>query len=199
MCRAGFCRLCSLLPRKPRRRRERRFCRRRSKRCVRCLSAVKTAQKSEEGPHSYLWFSRGGIMGIWTAVEMKQEAASFVTWGGVSDMKLTYEERVDMRRMMKRVIGGPPHKVPEAYENRTPLNDVDKIEAPVLIIHGEEDQNVSIEHAYLLEDALRQHGKSVETWYFHGYNHYFPPQHNREIVRRLTTWMHSRKSGNVVK
>ncbi|BBP91732.1 hypothetical protein BsIDN1_53500 [Bacillus safensis] len=97
-------------------------------------------------------------MGIWTAVEMKQEAASFVTWGGVSDMKLTYEERVDMRRMMmKRVIGGPPHKVPEAYENRTPLNDVDKIEAPVLIIHGEEDQNVSIEHAYLLEDALRQH------------------------------------------
>nr|WP_249117719.1 prolyl oligopeptidase family serine peptidase [Bacillus safensis] len=144
-------------------------------------------------------FSRGGIMGIWTAVEMKQEAASFVTWGGVSDMKLTYEERVDMRRMMKRVIGGPPHKVPEAYENRTPLNDVDQIEAPVLIIHGEEDQNVSIEHAYLLEDALRQHGKSVETWYFHGYNHYFPPQHNREIVRRLTTWMHSRKSGNVVK
>ncbi|MBQ4815117.1 prolyl oligopeptidase family serine peptidase [Bacillus pumilus] len=144
-------------------------------------------------------FSRGGIMGIWTAVEMKQEAASFVTWGGVSDMKLTYEERVDMRRMMKRVIGGPPHKVPEAYEDRTPLNDVDKIEAPVLIIHGEEDQNVSIEHAYLLEDALRQHGKSVETWYFHGYNHYFPPQHNREIVRRLTTWMHSRKSGNVVK
>ncbi|MCY9674602.1 prolyl oligopeptidase family serine peptidase, partial [Bacillus pumilus] len=101
--------------------------------------------------------------------------------------------------MMKRVIGGPPHKVPEAYEDRTPLNDVDKIEAPVLIIHGEEDQNVSIEHAYLLEDALRQHGKSVETWYFHEYNHYFPPQHNREIVRRLTTWMHSRKSGNVVK
>nr|MDF9458358.1 prolyl oligopeptidase family serine peptidase [Bacillus pumilus] len=145
-------------------------------------------------------FSRGGIMGIWTAVEMKQEAASFVTWGGVSDMKLTYEERVDMRRMMKRVIGGPPHKVPEAYEDRTPLNDVDKIEAPVLIIHGEEDQNVSIEHAYLLEDALRASTESQwRLGIFTDTTIISRRKDNREIVRRLTTWMHSRKSGNVVK
>lgn len=30
---------------------------------------------------------------------------SIVTWGGVSDMFLTYEERKDLRRMIKRVIG----------------------------------------------------------------------------------------------
>ncbi|PNB53221.1 alpha/beta hydrolase, partial [Pseudomonas sp. GW456-E7] len=38
-------------------------------------------------------FSRGGIMGMLTAIEMGRHAASFVSWGGVSDMILTYEER----------------------------------------------------------------------------------------------------------
>lgn len=56
-------------------------------------------------------FSRGGIMGMLTAIEMGGQAASFVSWGGVSDMILTYEERQDLRRMMKRVIGGTPKKV----------------------------------------------------------------------------------------
>ena len=68
-------------------------------------------------------FSRGGIMALWTAIECPA-AASMVTWGGVSDMFLTYEERVDMRRMMKRVIGGSPTKCPEHYESRTPLSAV---------------------------------------------------------------------------
>lgn len=33
------------------------------------------------------------------------EAASLVTWGGVSDMSLTYMKRKNLRKMMKRVIG----------------------------------------------------------------------------------------------
>ena len=71
-------------------------------------------------------FSRGGIMALWTAIEYPA-AASMVTWGGVSDMFLTYEERVDMRRMMKRVIGGSPTKCPEHYESRTPLSAVGRL------------------------------------------------------------------------
>ena len=49
-------------------------------------------------------------MGLLTAIEMGHQAASLVSWGGVSDMVLTYEERKDMRRMMKRVIGGTPKR-----------------------------------------------------------------------------------------
>ncbi|KAA6446842.1 alpha/beta hydrolase family protein [Bacillus atrophaeus] len=134
-------------------------------------------------------FSRGGIMGILTAIEMGKSAASFVTWGGVSDMFLTYEERKDLRRMMKRVIGGTPKKVPEEYERRSPFDQTNRIQAPVLLIHGEKDQNVSIQHSYLLEDKLKQLHKPVETWYFSGFTHYFPPQQNRCIVRELTQWM----------
>lgn len=133
-------------------------------------------------------FSRGGVMALWTAICFP-ETASVVTWGGVSDMSLTYLERKDLRRMMKRVIGGTPKKYPEKYEERTPLYQLEKITAPVLIIHGVKDQNVSVGHAYLLENRLKALHKSVESWYFNEFTHYFPPQINRRVVTDLTTWM----------
>ncbi|WP_433959031.1 alpha/beta hydrolase family protein [Cytobacillus horneckiae] len=133
-------------------------------------------------------FSRGGVMALLTGIH-EQEAASIVTWGGVSDMFLTYEERKDLRRMMKRVIGGTPNKYPERYEYRTPLYELDRLNANVLIIHGAKDQNVSVEHAYRLEKRLKELNKNVETWYFHEFTHYFPPAINRKIVRDLANWM----------
>lgn len=133
-------------------------------------------------------FSRGGIMALWTAI-LRNDVTSVVTWGGVSDMVLTYEERVDMRRMLKRVIGGSPSKVPEQYEARTPLSHVSNIECPVLIIHGEKDDNVSIEHAYRLERALSAHKKRYETIYAPHYTHYYPLQANIQTVREACEWM----------
>lgn len=133
-------------------------------------------------------FSRGGVMALLTAIQYKQ-AASVVTWGGVSDMFLTYEERLDLRRMMKRVIGGTPSKVPEQYRKRTPLYMLEHLTQPVLIIHGRKDKNVSAEHAYRLEKRLKELDKRVESWYFDEFTHYFPPAINRKIVSDLTAWM----------
>lgn len=133
-------------------------------------------------------FSRGGVMALMTGIEFP-ECASVVTWGGVSDMELTYAERLDLRRMMKRVIGGTPGKYPERYKERTPLYELEKMQAPVLIIHGVQDQNVSVEHAYRLERGLRALRKTVDTWYFPEFTHYFPPAVNRKVVADLTKWM----------
>ena len=133
-------------------------------------------------------FSRGGLMAIWTAI-LRDDIASVVTWAGVSDTAATYWERVDMRRGLRRIIGGTPNKVPERYEDRTPLYDVDEMDAPVLIIHGTSDQNVDIEHAYQLEFCLQDAGKRVETWYSFGLKHHYPPKLNRETVRALCEWM----------
>jgi dipeptidyl aminopeptidase/acylaminoacyl peptidase len=133
-------------------------------------------------------FSRGGVMALLTAIQFP-EAASLVTWGGVSDMFLTYEERLDMRKMMKRVIGGTPTKYPERYEWRTPLGQLEKIKQPILIIHGVKDDNVSVEHAYALEKELRSLEFPVECWYFEEFTHYFPPAVNRKVVSDLSKWM----------
>jgi dipeptidyl aminopeptidase/acylaminoacyl peptidase len=133
-------------------------------------------------------FSRGGVMALWTGMEFPV-AASLVTWGGVSDMTLTYFERNDLRRMMKRVIGGTPGKYPQRYQARTPLYDLEKLSIPVLIIHGVKDQNVTVEHSYRLERRLKSLNKTVESWYFDDFTHYFPPEINRKIVVELSKWM----------
>lgn len=133
-------------------------------------------------------FSRGGIMALWTAI-LREDITSVVTWSGVSDIVFTYHERKDMRRMMKRVIGGTPNNMPDEYRNRTALFRVNEIDAPVLIIHGMIDENVSFQQAVLLENALREHKKVHETWYFPEYTHFIPPVMNAQLVRDLCSWM----------
>ena len=127
-------------------------------------------------------------MALWTAI-LRRDITSVVTWAGVSDATATYWERTDMRRMMKRVIGGTPNRVPEAYDARTPLFEIERITAPVLIIHGYRDENVDIEHARQLAFFLEEANKSFETWYDLNYAHQYPPAKNRETVRALCKWM----------
>ncbi|PIC64272.1 alpha/beta hydrolase [Sporosarcina sp. P13] len=133
-------------------------------------------------------FSRGGIMALWTAI-LREDLTSLVTWAGVSDVVFTYKERKDMRRMMKRVIGGTPNNLPDAYRERTALFRIEDIDIPTLIIHGTLDKNVSFEQALLLENALRDANKMYETWYLEGYTHYIPPEMNRKLVKDAVDWM----------
>lgn len=137
-------------------------------------------------------FSRGGIMALWTAI-LRNDITSVVTWAGVSDIIFTYNERVDMRRMMKRVIGGTPNNNPNAYRDRTVLFKIDKMNAPVLLIHGMLDEHVSFEQAKLLENALKEHDMKYETMYFPTYTHHIPPVQNAKIVRKLCNWMKAQR------
>ncbi|MCK9910793.1 prolyl oligopeptidase family serine peptidase, partial [Microbacteriaceae bacterium K1510] len=111
-------------------------------------------------------FSRGGIMALLAAMHCRGVHAA-VVWGGVSDLFLTYEERIDLRRMLKRIVGHPK-KNREAYVERSPVYRMEDIGCPVLIIHGTEDQNVSVEHAYRLAEALERHQKPFDMWLVEG-------------------------------
>ena len=119
-------------------------------------------------------------MALWTAI-LREDITSVVTWSGVSDIVFTYKERKDMRRMMKRVIGGTPNNMPDEYRNRTHLR-VDEITSPILIIHGMIDENVSFQQAVLLENALREHKKVYETWCSQSIHTSYRPSSNTEPV-----------------
>lgn len=135
-----------------------------------------------------LGFSRGGLMALWTAI-LRDDIKSVVTWAGVSSVTSMYMERVDMRRTLKRIIGGSPNTKQDKYDERTPLFKANLINAPVLIIHGTEDENVGIEQSYDLEQTLIKENKQVETWYSSGLAHQYPPNINRQTVRALCEWM----------
>ncbi|WP_281864389.1 alpha/beta hydrolase family protein [Planomicrobium okeanokoites] len=152
------------------------------------VHAVDVLKQFCNGHVHLLAFSRGGIMALWTAV-LRYDITSLVTWAGVTDTVLTYKERPDMRRMMKRIYGGTPNTALTAYEERNPLMRLEEATAPMLIIHGLQDDNVMPAQAYLLEEALKLNNHPHETWYFPEYTHFFPPTANRKTVEALAHWM----------
>ncbi|HSP22024.1 MAG TPA: prolyl oligopeptidase family serine peptidase [Planococcus sp. (in: firmicutes)] len=154
--------------------------------------AVDVLKQFSTGAVHVLAFSRGGIMALWTAV-LRQDITSVVTWAGVTDTVLTYKERPDMRRMMKRLYGGTPNTALASYEERNPLMRLNEAQAPFLIIHGLKDENVFPAQAFLLEEALIMNRQKHETWYFPEHTHFFPPAVNRKTARALAEWMKSQE------
>ncbi|OCS92910.1 alpha/beta hydrolase family protein [Caryophanon latum] len=153
------------------------------------LYAVDVLKQYYKGDRIHVYgFSRGGMMAQWLGI-MRQDVTSVVTWAGVSDVMYMYYERLDMRRTLKRIIGGTPEKYTERYYARTPLMQLHRLQAPLLIIHGEQDAHVDVEHAYFLQSCAQTLGKDVTLWLFEYEMHHFKPIVNIDTVRALCTWM----------
>lgn len=131
-------------------------------------------------------FSRGSVMALRAAKEY-QKTGPIVIWGGVSDLRLTYEERVDLRRMLKRVVGNP-RKQPEAYAARSGVCWAERIAPPVLIIHGTDDVQVGVRHAYVLTQALRMARKKVRLQLITGLGHHLPKQQDERVWDMIDRW-----------
>ncbi|MBO8165077.1 MAG: S9 family peptidase [Brevibacillus sp.] len=132
-------------------------------------------------------FSRGGMMALLAAIE-RPGFQSVVFWNGVCDLLLTYEERIDLRRMLRRVVGHP-RKNREAYLMRSPVHHVDRITCPVLIIHGVCDQHVGVEHACRLARALTRHYKPHELWLVNEAGHHFDREQIDLYTQRMFDWL----------
>lgn len=150
---------------------------------------------NEQGiDHSRMYlfgFSRGAIMAMFAAFKFPEVFRKVVVWGGVADLSLTYEERVDLRKMLKRVIGGTPSRYPERYRVRSPLFYIDQLQQPLLIIHGNADVQVGVEHAVLLAKACTEHSKEYELWLFQEAGHFLTPELFRQTLSRMCTWLES--------
>ncbi len=73
---------------------------------------------------------------------------------------------------------------------RSPSRLADKIQAPVLIIAGEEDTQVPFVHSELMEEALKEAGKSVETLYFDKEAHgFFNPANRVKAYEKVLAFL----------
>ena len=75
---------------------------------------------------------------------------------------------------------GLPEENPELYHRTAPINFVEKIDTPLLILHGTADFNVPFYESVRLIDALVKHGKNFELMIYPGEVHYFIWNHTWE-------------------
>ncbi|WP_198850878.1 S9 family peptidase [Alicyclobacillus sp. SO9] len=137
---------------------------------------------------SVMGFSRGSVNATQAAVQFPSLRA-LVLWGGVSDLAQTYADRVDLRRMLRRVVGGTPRRVPEAFAARSPIELAADLTCPVLIIHGTDDVQVGVWHGKNMAEKLRALNKPVSFHQYNGQGHHLHPLVFEAIVDRMFDWI----------
>jgi|SRR5699024_2736110 len=139
-------------------------------------------------------FSRGGLQGLLTFQDLP--ISSYIIWGGVSDIYLMYEERVDLRGMLKRMIGHPK-KQAEAYKQRDAISQITEQSPPILIVHGGKDHQVGIHQAYYLAEQLDQIGATYRTFYQMSEGHIPRPFALKVTLSTIHQWMIDVENQNI--
>ncbi|AID42449.1 alpha/beta hydrolase family protein [Staphylococcus xylosus] len=143
-------------------------------------------QKYPDADIHMIGFSRGGLQGLLTFQELP--ISSYIIWGGVSDIYLMYEERVDLRGMLKRMIGHPK-KQAAAYQQRDALAQITSSSPPIFIVHGGNDKQVGIHHAYHLAQQLEKKGTTYRTFYQMSEGHVPRPFALKQTLYEIKQWM----------
>ena len=79
---------------------------------------------------------------------------------------------------------GDPVNEKEKLMDRSPINHVDKISGPLLLIHGDHDDRVHIGGSQMLYDALKKQGSPVEFLVMQGQGHGYKGIENQMLYYR---------------
>lgn len=115
--------------------------------------------------------SEGGIIAPMIAVTDSSIVAIVLMAGTASkyDVILDFQDGKDWRGKADSLSGW--HQFLLGYD---PLPTAEKVSCPVLILHGDQDDKVPVEHANLLAEAIRRgNNQDVTVEIFPGYNHGF--------------------------
>ncbi|HEV2387633.1 MAG TPA: S9 family peptidase [Candidatus Acidoferrales bacterium] len=135
--------------------------------------------------------SHGGTMVAYMVTKYPDLFQAAIELYGAVD-RATFVERTNrntaIRWMMK--MGGTPEEKPDVYRKADSLADVDKIETPLLIMHGEDDPQVPPYESAQFVKALKAHGKVF--YYFtypnelHGFSQ---PAHRLDAWRKQLAFL----------
>ncbi len=115
--------------------------------------------------------SAGGFTVLGLLGRYPHEFAGGIDLFGVTDLidldasTHRYEAHYSARLVGKR----PDHE--QRYHDRSPVNFADQITAPVLILHGADDDNVVLGQSERVVEALRRAGRQVEFCVYPGEGH----------------------------
>ena len=104
-------------------------------------------------------WSWGGYVTLLGAGRHPDRWASLIAGVPVADYVAAYEDEAPMLQALDRALfGGSPAEVPALYAERNPLTYVDAVEAPLLILAGENDSRCPIRQVWNYVGRLRERG-----------------------------------------
>ena len=138
--------------------------------------------------------SYGGYMVLASAVHYSERLAAAVDIVGISNFVTFLENTQDYRRDLRRAeYGDERDPAMRAHLERiSPLNNVAKIDVPMLIVQGENDPRVPVTESVQMVEALRAQGSPV--WYMNALNegHGYRRKENRDVYQQAVVLFLSR-------
>ena len=123
----------------------------------------------------------GGSAGGYTtlaALTFRDVFKAGASYYGVSDMtSLAAETHKFESRYLDSLVGPYPEKK-AVYEERSPINAVDRLSCPIIFLQGSEDKIVPPNQAEVMVDALKAKGIPVSYLLFEGEQHGFRKAEN---------------------
>jgi dipeptidyl aminopeptidase/acylaminoacyl peptidase len=131
--------------------------------------------------------SYGGYATLMGLVKDPKQYRCGISVVGVSDLLWMHElgysdfnsNRPDSAEAYFALTMGDPKIDRAMLEQYSPRRHADKVEAPVLFVHGADDRRVPIKHAEGMRDALKAAGKPYEWVVYNGEGHGFLKPENR--------------------
>lgn len=153
---------------------------------------------AEEGRVCIYGASYGGYAAMMGAVREPDLYQCVIAYGGVYDLELMFKKGDVPTRdtglvFLKQAIGEDK----EDLRARSPVHNLDKLNAPVFIVHGGEDFRADIKHAHRLRDELEKLNKHYE-WLVkpmegHGF---YKPENRLELYQRMLAFLEQHIGAN---
>lgn len=131
--------------------------------------------------------SYGGYAALQSAVLDPTLYKAIVAWAPVTDLPSLVEEhrRFDDFHLVEAFVGTGEH-----LRSGSPAQNASVITAPVLLFHGDRDQNVGIGESRLMASRLRSAHKRVELVEFKGLDHYLDDSNVRaQLLDKADTFL----------
>jgi dipeptidyl aminopeptidase/acylaminoacyl peptidase len=152
------------------------------------LDWIETQDDLDESRVAVFGGSYGGYMVLASSVHYSDRLKAAVDIVGISSFVTFLENTQDYRRDLRRAeYGDERDPAMRAHlEKISPLNSVEKIKIPTLVVQGENDPRVPVTEAKQMVAALRKQGQTV--WYMNALNegHGYRKKENRDIYQQAT-------------
>lgn len=135
--------------------------------------------------------SYGGYAAVQTAIREPDLYKCSIAYVGLFDLEMLYTEgdvpeTAAGLRYIERIAG----KDPELLKAQSPLRNLEKLKAPVFIVHGAEDRRTPISHANALREALEKRNHPYEWLVKEKEGHGFvKPEHNVELWQKSVDFL----------
>jgi len=134
--------------------------------------------------------SYGGFMVLASLTEYPELWAAGVDIVGIANFVTFLENTGDWRRSLREAEYGSLDGDREFLESVSPINNIDRIEAPLFVLHGENDPRVPVGEAEQIVEKAREQGVPVRKLIFDDEGHGFSKLENRiEAYRGIVDFL----------